>query len=97
LYAEPQAEFLQVSVADTGMGITPEAQTNIFERFYQADASRRGGQGHGAGLGLAIVAEIVRAHGGKISVQSSPGQGSVFLVSLPFVSPDASTLVRKKR
>jgi signal transduction histidine kinase len=97
LYAEPQAEFLQVSVADTGMGITTEAQTNIYERFYQADASRRGGQGHGAGLGLAIVAEIVRAHGGKISVQSSPGQGSVFLVSLPFVSPDASTLVRKKR
>ena len=91
------AEFLEIKVSDTGVGIAPQALAHIFERFYQADSSRRGGPGRGAGLGLAIAAEIVRAHGGKISVQSSPGQGSVFLISLPFVSPDASTLVRKKK
>jgi len=91
------ADFLEIKVSDTGVGIAPQALAHIFERFYQADSSRRGGQGRGAGLGLAIAAEIVRAHGGKISVQSSPGQGSVFLISLPFVSPDASTLVRKKK
>jgi signal transduction histidine kinase len=90
-------EFLQVRVADTGAGINPQALAHIFERFYQADKSRRGGQGRGAGLGLAIVAEIVRAHGGKISVQSLPEQGSEFSVFLPLVSPDASTIVRQKR
>ena len=90
-------EFLEVRVADTGSGISPQALAHIFERFYQADKSRRGGQGRGAGLGLAIVAEIVRAHGGKISVQSLPEQGSEFSVFLPLVSPDASTIVRQKR
>jgi signal transduction histidine kinase len=68
----------------------------IFDRFYQADASRQGGKKHGAGLGLAIASEIVRAHGGKISVRSALGQGSEFVVRLPLVNPDASTLVRKK-
>ncbi len=88
---------LDVKVSDTGIGIAEKALPYIFERFYQADTARQGGEKHGAGLGLSIVSEIVRAHGGKISVQSSPGQGSVFTVSLPLVSPDASTLVRKKR
>jgi signal transduction histidine kinase len=97
LSAKVAGAWLEIEVSDAGAGIEPGALPHIFERFYQADASRRGGEKHGAGLGLAIVAEIVRAHGGKISVQSSPGQGSVFFVSLPLVSPDASTLVRKKR
>ena len=90
-------EQLEVRVFDTGVGIDARALPHVFERFYQADSSRRGGEKHGAGLGLAIVSEIVRAHGGKISVQSSPGQGSVFTVSLPLVSADISTLVRRKR
>jgi two-component system OmpR family sensor kinase len=90
-------EFAEITVADTGAGISPEALPRIFERFYQADASRQGGHKHGAGLGLAIVHEIVRAHGGRISVRSMVGQGSEFVVQLPLVNPDASTVVRKNR
>lgn len=72
-----------VSVQDSGAGMSPEVQAHIFERFYQADASRSGGEKHGAGLGLAIAHEIVHAHGGRISVRSRPGEGTVFEVSLP--------------
>ncbi len=75
--------WMTVSVADTGQGIPPEAQPHIFDRFYQADESRQGGERHGAGLGLAICREIVEAHGGKISVRSQPGRGSTFTVELP--------------
>lgn len=90
-------EFAEISVVDTGVGISPEALPRIFERFYQADVSRQGGRKHGAGLGLAIVREIIRAHGGKISVRSTVGQGSEFVVRIPLVNPDASTVVRKNR
>jgi signal transduction histidine kinase len=84
-------------VQDTGTGIQADALPKIFNRFYQADLSRQGGKTHGAGLGLAIVREIVAAHGGKISVRSTPGQGSVFIIWLPLVSPDASTIIRRKK
>ena len=66
-----------VSVSDTGAGIPAEAQAHIFDRFYQADSSRRGGEKHGAGLGLAIAHEIVQAHGGRISVRSRLGEGTI--------------------
>ncbi len=87
---------VEIHVQDSGAGISPEALPQIFERFYQADPSRQGGKKHGAGLGLAIVREIVAAHGGKISVRSTPGQGSVFMVRLPLVNPEASTIIRRK-
>ena len=74
---------VQVSVSDTGKGIPAEAIPHIFDRFYQADSSRAGGEKHGAGLGLAIVQEIVAAHGGRISVRSTEGQGTAFVVHLP--------------
>jgi signal transduction histidine kinase len=75
----------QIRVSDTGAGIAPEDQKRIFERFYQADRSRRssGGGGRGAGLGLAIARQIVLAHAGKIWVESTPGKGSTFWVTLP--------------
>ena len=88
---------VQVDVADTGAGISSEALPHIFERFYQADTSRPGGEKHGTGLGLAIVKEIVGAHGGKISVRSTPGAGSTFTVTLPLTTSDASTIVRRKK
>ena len=72
-----------VSVSDTGTGIPVEAQAHIFDRFYQADPARRGGEKHGAGLGLAIAHEIVQAHGGRISVRSRLGKGTSFDVFLP--------------
>jgi two-component system OmpR family sensor kinase len=87
---------VQVEVADTGAGIPPEALPHIFERFYQADPSRPGGEKHGTGLGLAIVKEIVGAHSGKISVRSVPNSGSLFVVTLPLVPPDASAVSRRK-
>jgi signal transduction histidine kinase len=74
---------IQVAVDDTGRGIPKEDVPHIFDRFYQADSARAGGRHHGAGLGLAIVHEIVAAHGGRISVRSALGQGTAFIVHLP--------------
>ena len=88
---------VQVDVIDSGAGISPEALQHIFDRFYQADPSRPGGRKHGAGLGLAIVKEIVGAHGGKISVRSESGTGSTFTVILPLTTPEASTVVSRRK
>lgn len=74
-----------IQVADTGIGIAPEDQPRIFERFYRADPAR---SGNGAGLGLAIARRLVEAQQGWIEVESAPGQGSVFRVRLPLL-PDA--------
>ena len=91
------ASGIEVDVADTGAGIPAEAFPHIFERFYQADPSRPGGEKHGTGLGLAIVKEIVAAHGGKISVRSTPGAGSLFTITLPLTQPEAFTATRRKK
>ena len=74
---------IQVSVTDTGKGIPPSALPHIFDRFYRADSARAGGDGHGAGLGLAIAHEVVAAHGGRITVRSAEGRGTGFVVHLP--------------
>jgi signal transduction histidine kinase len=70
------------TVSDNGIGIARREQKKIFRRFYQVDRSlsRRAG---GVGLGLSIVAFIVEAHGGKVTVESTPGVGSAFRISLP--------------
>jgi signal transduction histidine kinase len=88
---------LRVDIEDSGAGISADQLPYIFDRFFQADPSRRGGEEHGAGLGLAIVREIVQAHHGTISAQSSPGRGSTFVVRLPFALPDASTFSQRRR
>jgi signal transduction histidine kinase len=75
-----------LTVSDTGPGIPQEALPRLFDRFYQVDASRAGGEGHGAGLGLAIVREIVVAHGGRISVRSELGHGTTFVIHLPLAT-----------
>lgn len=76
-----EAGPVEVSVSDTGPGIAPEDADKIFERFYRTDASRSRATG-GFGLGLAIAREMVDAMGGQISVDSTPGQGSRFTVTL---------------
>lgn len=73
-----------IEVRDDGMGIPPEHQEKIFERFYRVDRARTPGAG-GHGLGLPIARWIVGQHGGTLTVRSAPGEGSVFTVSLPAV------------
>jgi signal transduction histidine kinase len=83
--AKAQDHSVLLQVSDTGVGFPPEEKDRIFERFYQVDgtSTRRFG---GAGLGLALVKQIVDLHGGKLSVQSELGQGSTFQISLPALS-----------
>jgi signal transduction histidine kinase len=73
---------LRVEVADTGIGIPPEKQTLIFNRFYQVDGGSQRQFG-GIGLGLAIVKVIVEAHGGRVGVKSEVGVGSTFYFTVP--------------
>jgi len=68
---------------DSGKGIPPSEQERVFERFYQVDKSRSGGENRGYGLGLAIAKQLVEAHNGSISFTSKPGEGSHFVVKLP--------------
>jgi signal transduction histidine kinase len=73
---------VEVSVADTGVGIPAEALPRLFERFYRVDSARARGDG-GTGIGLAIARSVVEAHGGTISAESEPGHGSTFTFDLP--------------
>ncbi len=71
-----------LEVTDTGIGIPADALPRIFERFYRVDKGRSRGEG-GTGLGLAIVKHAAQSHGGRVEVQSTVGEGSVFRVFLP--------------
>ena len=73
-----------LSVADSGIGIGPDALPQVFDRFYREDSSRSRGTG-GAGLGLAIVYAVVKAHAGRVQVASAPGEGTTVRVELPAV------------
>ncbi|HLI05858.1 MAG TPA: GAF domain-containing protein [Ktedonobacteraceae bacterium] len=73
--------LLKLEISDTGVGIAPEQQQRIFERFYQVPSS--GGRGGGQGLGLAIVKMIVELHGGDVLLRSEPGKGSTFTCLIP--------------
>lgn len=78
--ARRRGALITVSIADTGMGLSPEQLPRVFERFWRASPDRSQG---GAGLGLAIANRICLAHGGSIRVTSQQGKGSRFLVELP--------------
>jgi two-component system, OmpR family, phosphate regulon sensor histidine kinase PhoR len=80
--AEKEDGFIRVGVSDTGIGISQEHISRIFERFYRVDKDRSREQG-GTGLGLAIVKHIVQAHSGKVWVESTPSKGSTFSFTLP--------------
>jgi signal transduction histidine kinase len=71
----------QVQVCDTGVGITQEERTRVFVPFYRGQTGRRFPQG--MGLGLGIARDLIVAHGGRLDVDSTPGQGSCFTLSLP--------------
>ena len=72
-----------LSVSDNGPGLSEDAQSKIFQRFYRADPSRARVDGEGSGLGLSIVDAVMRAHGGSVSVRSAPGQGANFTLFFP--------------
>jgi len=71
-----------IAVSDTGAGIPPEQVAHVFDKFFQAD-NQAAAQGGGTGLGLAIAKQIVEAHGGTISCESSVGVGTTFAITLP--------------
>lgn len=79
--------WLHVTVQDTGIGIAPEDQERIFEAFAQV-STREARRHEGTGLGLAVSARLVQAHGGRLEVDSALGQGSVFHVWLPEQRPE---------
>jgi signal transduction histidine kinase len=74
--------WIEIAVADTGIGMTPEQQAKLFEEFTQADSSTARQYG-GTGLGLAITRKLARMMGGDVTVASEPGKGSVFTLRLP--------------
>ncbi len=81
---------VELTVRDDGPGIPAEAKARIFERFYRGDKARSREQG-GTGLGLAIVKNVVQAHGGEVRVESAPGSGTVFFITLPVAAKGEKT------
>jgi two-component system, OmpR family, phosphate regulon sensor histidine kinase PhoR len=85
LRAAPEGDVTRVEVSDTGEGIASEDLPRIFERSFRGEQSRTRPDDDGApgaGLGLAIARGLVEAHGGRMNVQSEPGQGSLFRFTL---------------
>jgi two-component system OmpR family sensor kinase len=90
--ASSKVKSLEIAIADTGEGIAPDDLPHVFERFWRADPararSRSSGEGRmagGTGLGLSVAQSLVKAQGGRIWVESTPGEGTVFRFTLPLV------------
>jgi len=92
---EKNRDSVQVKVMDTGIGIPKEEQEKIFKRFYRVDKSRSRETG-GVGLGLSIAQWVAHAHKGTIQLQSNPGKGSIFIVTLPLYHPEGEISGIKK-
>jgi two-component system sensor histidine kinase BaeS len=82
LAASFENDRVVVTVSDTGSGIAPEHLSHVFDRFYKVDPARAG-QTRGSGLGLSIVKAIVERHGGTVTAESRPGEGTTFTVRFP--------------
>ena len=80
---EPRGDSVRLCVRDTGVGIAAEGLPHVFDRFHRI-AGTRSRTHEGTGIGLALVKELARIHGGNVEVESEPGQGSCFMVSIPF-------------
>jgi two-component system OmpR family sensor kinase len=88
--ASRDGEHAVLEVADEGPGLDEEHAAKVFDRFFRVDPARARDNG-GVGLGLAIVAAIVEAHGGTVAVETSPGAGARFIVRLPVSAPPTAT------
>ncbi len=86
LTAAGDEDGIRFSVKDTGEGIAPEYLPRLFDRFFRVP----GGRGGSAGLGLSIVKDVAEAHGGRVGVESVPGNGSTFWLTIPSVQAEAS-------
>lgn len=82
-------DAVEIAVADQGIGIAPDDQDRVFERFYRVDQARSRNTG-GSGLGLSIVKHAVQNHGGDVRLWSQPGRGSTFTIRLPLAEPPVS-------
>ncbi len=86
-------DTVRIFVDDAGEGVPPEDRERIFERFNRASAAHRRGSSTGVGLGLALVAEHVRLHGGRVWVEDAPAGGARFAIELPRVELEGDDLV----
>jgi signal transduction histidine kinase len=84
---KPVDDTVQISVADTGIGLSPDEVEHVFDRYYRSGHPRGG-----SGLGLSISRELVRLHGGDVAVTSEKGKGSTFVVTLPSDCQDLTAL-----
>jgi signal transduction histidine kinase len=91
LSASADSRKVYLSIRDTGSGIAPEDLPFIFDRFYRADKSRYRTDSVASGLGLAIAKAIVEAHSGAITVESAPGVGTNFTITLPLAHHQAES------
>jgi signal transduction histidine kinase len=85
----PTLARVEVRVSDTGIGIPVRERSRVFDAFYQIDSSSTRQYG-GTGLGLSIVKRLVEAHGGFVYIEDNEPKGSVFVVSLPKLSPSVA-------
>lgn len=81
-------DIAEIAVVDQGVGLTPEQQARVFERFYRVDAARSRATG-GTGLGLSIVKHVAANHGGEVRLWSAPGRGSTFTLRIPLADAGA--------
>jgi len=94
MWCAGEGKIVVLEIVDTGIGIPPDKLDLIFDRFYQVDGSAKR-RYSGVGLGLALIKEIVEAHGGQVSVWSIVDQGSTFRVTLPVIATHENVVEKR--
>jgi signal transduction histidine kinase len=89
----PEPTLVRIEVQDEGPGIPEQDIPHVFDRFWRGDRSRSRSEG-GSGLGLSIVQQIITMHGGEVSLESKPEEGSLFIVTLPLLAGQKNTKIR---